>query len=342
MVNKQRRVNLDRRAFRILREVPGLTVVPDRKSPTTADAVVEFAGARTRVFVEFKSAVNAATAWQLVQRKKGHPGVPWLLVSLETTADARRTLKEHGIGVVDALGHAHIELPGLLFHLEGHAQPRRVGRARLRGKAGVVAQALLLEPQNAWKVNRLAEQAGVAASLAHRVLTRLEREGIVAVEGAGPDRTRRIVNKTALLDLWAEEESEEPLRTFAYRFAQTPQQLIRELGTSLDHGYNQYAFTGAAAASLLSPFATSIAVVELWIDAVADVGVTCRTISAEQVADGHNVVLLQGRDDGPLRFRRRISDLWLADPFRIYADLRRDPRRGLEQAEHLRREVIGF
>jgi hypothetical protein len=60
------------------------------------------------------------------------------------------------------------------------------------------------------------------------------------------------------------------------------------------------------------------------------------------VVDGHNIVFLQAKDDAPLAFRERVKTLWLANRFRIYADLRRDPRRGREQAANLRREVIGF
>jgi hypothetical protein len=60
------------------------------------------------------------------------------------------------------------------------------------------------------------------------------------------------------------------------------------------------------------------------------------------VADGHNVEFLQAKDDTPLAFREQAAGVWVASRFRVYADLRRDPRRGREQADHLRQEVIGF
>src|SRR3972149_5966128 len=74
-------------------------------------------------------------------------------------------------------------------------------RPRLKGKAGVVAQALLLHQDRAWQVKKLAEEARVSGGLAHRVLARLETEGIVAAQGTGPKRVRRITDPTALLDL---------------------------------------------------------------------------------------------------------------------------------------------
>jgi hypothetical protein len=45
---------------------------------------------------------------------------------------------------------------------------------------------------------------------------------------------------------------------------------------------------------------------------------------------------------GALAFARKVDAIWVANDFRIYRDLLRDPRRGREQAERFREEVIGF
>jgi hypothetical protein len=90
------------------------------------------------------------------------------------------------------------------------------------------------------------------------------------------------------------------------------------------------------------PLVTAVPVVELWVaDALPAVDLL-RAAGAEQVTEGNNVVFLQSKDDLPLAFRQSVRDVWIANRFRIYADLRRDPRRGRKQAENLRREVIGF
>jgi len=213
---------------------------------------------------------------------------------------------------------------------------------RLRGKAGIVVQALLLHPKRTRQVTDLAADAHVSAALTHRVLTRLEEEGIVVAQGAGPNRVRRVTNPTALLDLWAEENVDRPTRTLAYRLAQTPQRLINELGGRLGRSGIGYALTGAAAASLVAPFMTALPVAEVWVQATAAAEQVFDAVEAEPVSDGHNVVFLQAKDDAPIVFREKIEDLWIVNRFRLYVDLRRDPRRGREQADHLRREVIGF
>jgi hypothetical protein len=350
-VNNKETVNITgefaAEALRILREIPGLTVFPEPPGPDRGvDAFVRSTGSRTPVAVEFKQRANAATAWQLVHMAQARPDLPLLLVAGQTTAKAREILQEHGIAVVDGLGNAHIELPGLLYHLEGRRKPLKVGATapptRLRGKAGIVAQALLLRPERRWQVGGLADEAQVSTAFAHRVLTRLEREDIVVAEGAGPKRVRYVANPTALIDLWAEESADRTTRTHTYLLAQTPQRLIKELGHRLEQGQIKYALTGAAAGSLVAPLITAVPVVEVWVNATAAVKQLCDATGADPVAEGQNVVFLQAKNDAPLAFREQTDDLWVVNRFRLYVDLRRDPRRGREQADHLRREVIGF
>ncbi len=188
----------------------------------------------------------------------------------------------------------------------------------------------------------LAEETGVSAGLAHRVLARLESEGIVVSEGAGPRQVRRVQNPAALLDLWAEEQDEQPARIKGYLLARSPGELIRRLAKNLDHAEILFGFTGAAGASIVAPFITAIPIVELWVAPTAEPGALHRAADTQPVDDGHNVVFLQARSDDTLAYRERTDDVWVANRFRLYADLRRDPRRGREQADHLRREVIGF
>jgi len=347
-VNKREIVNIrgpfEAEALRILRDLPGVTVVAEPgEHDRRVDAILRFADRQTPVAVEFKQKANAATAWQLVHYAQLHPDAPLLLIAGETTTEAREILEQHGIAIIDGLGNAHIELPGLMFHLEGRGrQQRPKGPTRLRGKAGMAAQALLLNPNRDWTVQGLAQEAGIAAGLAHRVLARLETEGLIAVEGTGPRRVRRVTDPTALLDLWAEEQLDKPARVTGHLLAQTPQQLIERLGANLGRAGIEYALTGAAGASLVAPFVTAIPVVDVWVTATAAPEELHRAAAADPVTDGQNVVFLQAKEDTPLAFRVETNDVWVANRFRLYADLRRDPRRGREQAEHLRQEVIKF
>lgn len=334
-------------ALEVLRRIPGLTVVAELGATNRGvDALVRYAGREVRVAMQFQQHVNAAAAWQLVGQAQTRPDSPLLLIAGVTTAGARVILEEHEIAAIDGLGNAHLVLPGLLFHLEGKrpAQLRRAGarRTRLAGKAGIAVQALLLGPDHDWRVQELAAAADVSVGLAHQVLARLERDGVVASEGAGPRRVRRVVNPTALLDLWAEEHRDRLTQHRGFLLAQTPQQLAHSLGTRLAQAGIDYALTGAAGASLVAPFVTAVPVTAVWVPVAIDPEDLRHATQVDRVEEGHNVVFLRADNDAGLSFRQQRNELWVVNRFRLYVDLLDDPRRGREQADNLRREVIGF
>lgn len=339
-------------ALELLRGVPGVRSV-DTEVPTGNDrrmnGVVQFSDRRAPVVFDVKTHVNAATAWQLINTAPRDDGDPhgFVIIARSTTAEARALLTAHGIGVIDGLGNAHVELPGLLIHLQQTrrktAHPSHRAAPRLTGKAGVIAQALLLEPERTWKIIDVADVASASAGLAHRVLARLEAEHVLTAEGAGPQRHRRVVDSTALFDLWAEEAAtERPHRTAAHLLARTPDARTRALARNLDSAGIPYAITGAAAAAMLAPSVTAIPTTEVWLPAKSLQSDIFAATGAEPVEEGANVMLLQMTGDAPLAFARRHQDVTITNMFRLYVDLRRDPRRGREQADNLRQEVIGF
>ena len=201
---------------------------------------------------------------------------------------------------------------------------------------------MLLDTDRHWHVAELAKRAGVAAALAHRVLSRLENEGVVTPYGAGPAKTRQLTDPAALLDLWAEEHQDRPFRRPAFLLSTSNDRLIDEICDGLERTGTEYALTGTAAVARIAPLLTNVPVVEVWLNATADPDAVCESLQAQPVESGPNLVILQERNDAPLAFRTRQQDKWIANVFRLYVDVRRDPQRGREQADHLRREVIGF
>lgn len=342
-------VNIDPRfeadVLRILRAIPGLEVDRgplDLAVDSDIDAVVVSAGHETPILIETKARVNAATARQLVRVAQLRPDTPLLLVAGETTAEARCIVAENGIGCIDGLGNAHLELPGLLLHIGGTNKPAPKTSTRLSGKAGIVAQALLREPGHPWQIKDLAAATGVSAGFVHRVVARLTNEALLTADGSGPQRTRTVSDPAGLLDLWVEEQDDKTIRNHAYQLAQTNQQLVADLTRALDAADIEYAVTGAAAAAMIAPVLTTVAVTELWVDARTDPRDLIEQTPAEAVDAGHNVVFLQTKSNAPLEHRQRVHDVWITGSIRLYLDLRNDPRRGAEQADNLREQIIGF
>ncbi|MGA9774750.1 MAG: hypothetical protein WBU92_02400 [Candidatus Dormiibacterota bacterium] len=334
------------RTARLLREVDGVEVVDGDLGAGSSDVTLRFGGVVRPVHVEPKRYLNAATAWQLIRQSEGADDRYLLVVTDDATEEARGILERHAIGIVDGAGNAHLELPGLLLHIEGRRrtrEPRQPGAIRLSGKAGLVAQALLLERERAWQINDLADRAGISNALVHGVLTRLAIERLVAVQGVGPARVRRVTDATALLDLWVEENADRAVeRTTAFRLARTPQELVTVVAEGLGRAGISYAMTRAAAAMALAPFVTSVPTVDIWVESAVSPKAVARALGADLVAVGANLVLTQAPGDGPLAFRGDHEGTWLVNPMRLYYDLRQDPRRGREQADRLRQELIGF
>jgi hypothetical protein len=367
MVNKPNQVNIDpaveARLRRIFEAVPGLAVqrverpATDRdagpeggRETEPADAIVTLAGQRLPLACMVRTSVNAALAWAYVRWTPGERGARPLLVAEHTTAEAREIMRRHGAAYVDGAGFAHVELPGLFIHMEARDADRRRrpvaarGTVRLAGKAGVVAQALLLDPRRDWGVHALAQAAQVSPGLAHKVLQRLESDGMVASSGAGPGKVRRVADPAALLDVWAEEARDlDVVRTAAFRFARTPRELVWQVANGLDTQGIVHAVTGAAAAALLARQGAPSPFVQLWLAGSMPVADALRTIGAEPADREHNVVLCQARGDLPLAFRTKTPEgIWTVNPARLYVDLRADPLRGREQADEVRREVLRF
>jgi len=340
---------LEKDLIRLLQEIPGVTAEPTAATRRRPDIVIQAGDVTIIAEVKAQRLTNAAAARQLVEYAKHlTKDTHLLVVARKTTEEARRLLEEQGVGVIDTQGNMRIEFPGLFLWTEGRPAPatredQKEPPVKLTGKAGVAAQALLHEPQRRWQVHDLANAANVSVGLAHRVLARLERENLIEVEGGGPKRTRRVENPSALLDLWAEEMRDRGVRQLrAFRLARDPRAQAKTLSRSLTEAKIEHAVTGPAGAARLAPFITAIPVTDIWVTDTVPLNDVVVAAHAEVVQDGHNIVLRQVAGDAPLEFRTKVDDVWTADPLRLFLDLRQDPRRGREQADRLRHEVIGF
>lgn len=333
---------LEAEVIQILRGIPELAVRAAHEREFLSDAVVRYAGVETPVAIEVKLHVNSAVAHLIVHQAQ-RLDMPLVVVAAEMTDKAREILAEAGIGSADGLGNLRLELPGLVMRITGTSQASRPSvPIRLSGKSSLVVQAMLLDVERSWQIPDLVQRCDVSVGLVHRVLRRLEEEGVIAAQGAGPNKTRRLTNPTALLDVWAEEHRDRPARRPAFMLARTPDLLIDDLCSGLEAAAVDYALTGSAAATRVAPYISNVLVAEVWLASTTDVGEVCSRLEAMPVDSGPNVMFLQERNDAPLTFRTRIDEVWTTNIFRLYVDLLRDPQRGHEQAEHLRRETIGF
>ena len=313
------------------------------------DAEISIEGRTRPIVLEAKRRVDAASAHAIVALARRTPkGRDFILVAVHTSEGARQILEANEVAYLDGLGNASIRLPGVFvrtgsFSAAAVIVDREPVKARLAGKAGLIAQALLLDRDRAWRVADIAAEAGVSTGLAHRVLARLEDATILAADGSGPRKVRRITNPEALLDLWAEEERERGARrTAAFVLARPGARTAALLSERLAGAGIMHAITGIAAAAILAPALTSVPITYVRVTAAVPVSEALNALDARQTEEGANLVIVQGADDTELRFRREIDGIWLAADTRIYLDSLRDPRRGKEQAQLFRESVLGI
>ena len=93
---------------------------------------------------------------------------------------------------------------------------------------------------------------------------------------------------------------------------------------------------------MLAPFLTTLPAATFWVDAAHPLEDLVDSLDAESADRSSNLVLMQADDNLPLAFAGEQDGVQLTNVFRIYVDARADPKRGREQAEHARREVIGW
>ncbi|MDQ1295356.1 MAG: hypothetical protein QG608_3241 [Actinomycetota bacterium] len=271
---------------------------------------------------------------------------PWL------SARDRTALEQADCAYADASGALHIQTPTVLLHTEPDKSPNRGHLPTPKG-LGVVSvrliQHLLQDPRRTWTVSNLTTETGASLGQAHKVLSRLETEGLVLQERAGRSVLRRVDDPGALLD-WltqvpAAGKLHERLKTYTY--APTPDALLQRLVQTAEntHGTRTpWALTGAAAARSWGAGAvvTALPVLMVRIEPQIPLAVAADNLGLDPVDAGHNVLLV--RDVGRLATMAPIPTpdvVPVAPRVRVYLDMLTEPR-GHDAATLFREAVLDY
>jgi hypothetical protein len=259
----------------------------------------------------------------------------------------RKELEEAGFAYADGTGAAHIELPGFYLHIEG--RPSRSQTAvRTPAGIGVVAvrtiQSLLAEPAREWSVSDIAKAAACSTGEAHRVLTRLQLEGLVTAHGRARSLRRSVPRPGDLLDWLSTVPSARRIRErmYAFVYESDPAKLATTISARGLRENLDLAFSGASAAHLFGALVTTaVPTTMLRVSPSVDLADACSRLEAEPVDSGPNIVLV--RDLGLLGTHRRQfkGPVPLAPPVRVWLDMLDEPR-GEDAADLFREAVIGW
>lgn len=348
-----------RTLLQVLAELPGVdieaaqTEVPD--DGVRWDAVV--AGRVKGQLVQFCVEVRSGgyprdmqqAIWRVAHADTAHttPYAIPIVVAPAISATSRDLLRAHGVAYADAGGSVYIDLPWAFYWVDrpAPAATQRSVRNVYRGSAAQVLHALLLEADRAWHVSALAERAQVSVSTAHQVCRFLEDQLWMEQQGKGPRSVRLLREPGKALEAWANVHA---LNAYSaqrfYRWTRDPAELTRTVTMLLDNAGIDYALTLSSGAQFVAPHVTDLE--RLWVlvpkAALPHVDALVQQHALEPVEDGEVITLFVTDERAPFLFRQQVQGSWVASDVQLYLDLSAWPRRGKEQAKHLRAERLTY
>lgn len=343
--------------IRTLRRLEGLQV---RQGARASSIVVLVNGSAPVVFsVRYFPVLSRERANELVQQGQALPGQrdrP-LLATRQLSEPTRELFRKAGVSWVEQLtGVCRLVGPGLLVEVktEDVSQQSRSPsvRARLRKRSGLIAEALLLAPQQERiQAGKLVRQTGLSAGLVSRLLHRLASLKLLEINGAGPNRHYQLVDRGSLLDLWAAEEVPPPPPTGLYVWTRSPKDLIQKFAL-LDKVSEHWALGGAAAANVYAPTLTVIPEPTVWFDARLPAERVSRAFGGEIVDKGANLWLWQSEQNVALTLAALAKplgavamescELRIVTRARAYIEALKEGRRSAEIAQNLRERILAY
>jgi hypothetical protein len=298
-----------------------------------------------RFAVAWSSSGSVATIAEALRRLKAHEDAIRLVAATFMGESGRKRCDEAGVGWFDLSGNASIRAPGMRIAIEGrpNAYVRR-GRPStpFAPKAARVTRTLLLRYPEALRQSQIALATRLSEAYTSVVTRRLIDDRLV---DRLEDNRVRAHDPELLLEAWAEayrfDQHQVTRGTVAARSGEALlERVASAFGTKFEGRSDEvpYAATGLAAAWLHQPFA-----------GFRTVTVFTRhrpprdTLAALGFIDeprGANLWIVVPKDDGVFDGAKRYTGIVATHPVQTYVDLRGQPERADEAAEHLRLEVL--
>ena len=241
-----------------------------------------------------EKAIGLVTSWKATKSPRIRP----LIASRKLAPTTRDILRQAKVSWIEAeTGVCHFVAPGILIDTKieehGHQKDSDSTKIRLRDRSGLIAEALLTSSRASdLRLSSIVKQANVSSGLASRLFRRLTDLGILTEHGGGPNRSWRLTDFGALLDLWAQEEREVERVTSLYVWSRSPDALYDKL-PALNDLKVQWALAGVSAANLYAPTLTATPNPIVRIDASVPASQAAEALGGEIVQKGANLHLWQ-------------------------------------------------
>jgi hypothetical protein len=252
-----------------------------------------------------------------------------------------RILRENSLGYVDLSGNCYLAFEHVLIEKEGKRNVRpstRPLRSLFAPRATRVVRVLLAEPGRPWRLEELAKASAVSLGHSHNVVKRLEDLRWLERD----DAQRFHLGKPAdLLEAWCESYSYRTNEAASYFVPErVTRRLMADLARVATTEGRRYAFTLSAGLSLVAPH-TRLGAIHCYLE--GDPAPIASALGLHSAGEAEGAVhLLAPYDPGVFHGLVDKAGLKVVCLPQLYADLVGSERRGAEQAEHLRREAMGY
>lgn len=275
--------------------------------------------------------IAEAAGYMARLRGAGHP----VIVAPFISERGRELCKSLDIGCVDLAGNAYLRFDGLWIEKWGRENPRKEKRLLRRlftVKATFVMRTMFSDMKRKWTMERLSGSSKVSLGQVSKVVDRLagedfmdKRRGSIALKNPG-----------ALLDAWTRVYDFGNNRSTGYFCGMRDRQDVFRRLKDIRSG--DYALTLGAAASFVAPAVRST---DIYLYARADRSRIIERLDLKPVEFGGNVYLVDPPDEGVFMYSRKMEGLTLVSNLQLYLDLYNYPMRGREQAEAVRKLMLG-
>ncbi len=241
-----------------------------------------------------------------------------------------------GVGYLDLAGNCRLCFGRVYIRKAGHENPfgvKRELRTLFSPKAGRVLRVLLTAPRRAWKVQELAQVAGVSVGQVSNVKKLLENREWIR-PGAGG---LRLTEPESLLAEWAANQRYRQDKSHSCYSIRSGIEFEQQLAESCNRRGMQYALTGFSAAARWAPMVRTPRMAA-YVD--GDVREIMTELQLKEVGSGPNLRLIEPGDNGVFHAAQAVDGIVLASPVQVYLDLKQAGGRGDEAAEAVLNEVI--
>jgi Transcriptional regulator, AbiEi antitoxin, Type IV TA system len=282
-----------------------------------------------------------AAVTKLTDARRELPAAYPVAASVYSGPQSARILKDNNLGFVDLSGNSYLAFEHVLIDRAGKRNVRpstRPLRSLFAPRATRVVRALLAEPGRAWRLEELGRAAEVSLGHSHNVVKRLEDLRWLERDGAQRIQLTKLAD---LLEAWVESYTYRSNEMASYFVPErVSRRLMADLARAAAVEGRRHAFTLGAGVSLVAP-PVRLGAVHCYLEGDPAPIAAALGLHPAGEADGA-LHLLSPYDPGVFYGLLDKAGLKVVCLPQLYADLMHWDRRGPEQAEHLRREAMGY